>query len=122
MAVFDATRESYMLTEIDNRLVLFTNMRLNRDTVPDGFFCYDVRDSDSLNGSMAQIKPYVMVNHWGTILCRVPFPMEEYGCYYPESWSYLNKSISLLEFSRATPEQLTAYQQQESPPSGMIMK
>ena len=49
MALFDAAKEGYELTEIDGRPVLFTNMRLNRDTVPAGIFCYDVRDSDALD-------------------------------------------------------------------------
>ena len=73
MAVFDATKEGYMLAEIDGKPVLFTNMRLDRDTVPEGLFCYDVRDSDDLDGSFAEIKRSVMVNHWGTILCRGRF-------------------------------------------------
>lgn len=38
MAVFDATKEGYMLAEIDGKPVLFTNMRLDRDTVPEGLF------------------------------------------------------------------------------------
>lgn len=38
MAVFDAAKEGYMLAEIDSRVVLFTNMRLDRDTVPTGLF------------------------------------------------------------------------------------
>ena len=86
MALFDAAKEGYELTEIDGRPVLFTNMRLNRDTVPAGIFCYDVRDSDALDGSMAEIKAVVVVNHWGTILCKDPFPVDEYGSYYPKDW------------------------------------
>ena len=70
MAVFDATKEKYELMEIDGRPVLFTNLRLDRETVPEGLFCYDVRDSDDLDGSFAEIAPFVRVNHWGTILCR----------------------------------------------------
>ncbi|MDD2957574.1 MAG: hypothetical protein PHR92_03505 [Lachnospiraceae bacterium] len=115
MAVFDAAKEGYLLAEIDEKLVLFTNMRLDRDTVPEGLFCYDVRDSDNLDGSMAEVKPFVMVNHWGTILCREPFPMNEYGSYYPEDWGYLDKSMSLAEFVSATPEQLSAFRQPEPP-------
>lgn len=122
MAVFDATREGYMLAEIDNRLVLFTNMRLDRDTVPDGLFCYDVRDSDSLDGSFAQIKPFVMVNHWGTILSREPFPLDERGSYYPEDWGYLGGDMSLTEFAAATPERLAACLQPEPPKPGMAMQ
>lgn len=51
-----------MLAEIDGKPVLFTNMRLDRDTVPEGLFCYDVRDSDDLDGSFAEIKRSV----WST--------------------------------------------------------
>lgn len=122
MAIFDATKETYMLTEIDNRIVFFTNMRLDRDTVPDGLFCYDVRDSDNLNGSFVEIKPYVMVNHWGTILSHEPFPLDEYGSYFPKDWSYLDTEMSLAEFKAATPEQMAAYLQPEPPSAGMKMQ
>lgn len=107
MAVFDATKEGYLLAKIDDRPVLFTNMRLDRDTVPEGLFCYDVRDSDDLDGSMAEVKPYVMVNHWGTILSREPFPLDEHGSYYPKDWGY-EDSMTLAEFMRAAPEQPAA--------------
>lgn len=121
MAVFDATKEGYMLAEIDKRFVLFTNMRLDRDTVPYGLFCYDVRDSDILDGSFAQIKPFVMVNHWGTILSRETFPLDEQGSYYPEEWVY-GRDMSLAEFAAATPEQLAVYLQPKPLKPGMTMQ
>lgn len=122
MAVFDATKEGYLLTKIDSRLVLFTNMRLDRDTVPEGISCYDVRDSDNLDGSMAEVKPFVMVNHWGTILSKEPFPLDEHGSYYPEDWGYLDKSMNLAEFQDATPEQLAAFQKPSFSCPGLMMK
>lgn len=122
MKPIDATNEMYELAEIDQRIVLFTNMRLDRNTVPDGLYCYDVRDSDNLDGSMAEIKPYVMVNHWGTILSREPFQMNEWGSYYPEDWSYLGDTMKLEDFSAATREQLAAYLQPEIPPATMTMQ
>lgn len=39
MIVFDATKDGYMMTEIDGKLVFFTNMCLDRNTVPKGDFC-----------------------------------------------------------------------------------
>lgn len=111
-----------MLAEIDSRVVLFTNMRLDRDTVPDGLLCYDVRDSDNLDGSFAEVKPYVIVNHWGTILSREPFPMNEYGSYYPEDYGYLSGSMTLEEYTAATSEQLAAFLQPEPPSAGMKME
>lgn len=122
MATFDATKEGYLLAEIDSRIILFTNMRLDRDTVPEGLFCYDVRDSDHLDGSMAEIKSFVMVNHWGTILSKEPFPINEYGSYYPEDWGYLDKSMNLAEFQAATPEQLAALQKPPLTCSGIMMQ
>lgn len=99
MAVFDAAREQYELGELDGRLVAFTNMRLDRQTVPDGLHCYDIRDSDNLDGSCAEVKTHIMVNHWGTILCKSPFPLDEYGSYYPEEdMNYLGVTVSLQDW------------------------
>ncbi|CAK7088809.1 MAG: hypothetical protein ENTB_04555 [Enterocloster aldenensis] len=119
MAAFDATKEGYMLAEIDGKPVLFTNMRLDRDTVPEGLFCYDIRDSDNLDGSFAEVKPHVLVNHRGTILCREPFPLDGHGSYYPEDWGFLGMDMSLETFQQATPEQLAAYLAPKPPAPGM---
>lgn len=96
--------ETYQLINMDGYNCLFTNLRLDRSLLPKGLFCYDVRDSDSSDGSFAQVQPFVLVNHWGTIICKDEIPMNEYGCYYPETEErFLDKSISLsgfLEMSR----------------------
>lgn len=39
MAIFNAADELYELCELDGKPVAFTNMRLDRQTVPDGLFC-----------------------------------------------------------------------------------
>lgn len=122
MTLFDAAKEGYELAEIDGKSVLFTNMRLDCDTVPEGIFCYDVRDSDNLDGSMAEVKSFVLVNHWGTILSKGPFPLDKYGGYYPKDWGYLDQSMSLAEFQGMTPEQLAAFREPEPPQPGMPMK
>lgn len=121
MAVFDAVKEKYELMEIDGRPVLFTNLRLDRDTVPEGLFCYDVRDSDDLDGSFAQIASFVRVNHWGTILCREPFQLDGAGSYYPEDWSFLGESMDALEFRQADAAQLAAMLGLETSGQGMAM-
>ena len=61
----NAGKEKYDVVDVDGRLCLFTNMRLDRNTIPPGLHCYDVRDSDFLDGSFCEIKPFVMVNHGG---------------------------------------------------------
>lgn len=122
MALLDAMKEDYELMEIDGRAALFTNSRLDRDTVPEGLSCYDVRDSDSLDGSFAEIKAFVRVNHWGTILCREALPLDEYGSYYPEDWGFSGEQMAVPAFREADDAQLAGMLGMETPRQGMAME
>lgn len=119
MAGFNATEEPYELCELDGKLVAFTNMRLDRQTIPAGLHCYDIRDSDNCDGSCAEVKGFVLVNHWGTILCKSPFPLDERGSYYPEEdMNYLDIPVSLqewLDFDEAS------FREEQRKESGMTM-
>lgn len=47
----------------------FTSMRIDRNTIPEGFYAYDLRDADSDSEMwFSELKDYVLVNHAGTIL------------------------------------------------------
>ncbi len=95
----DAQKERYELVEVDGKVCLFTNLRLDRSSIPEELYCYDVRDSDALDGSFAQLKSYVLVNHWGTLLSKEAFPLDETGAYYPEEEeNYLGAALSLAEY------------------------
>lgn len=108
MAVFNAAEELYELCELDGKPVAFTNMRLDRQTVPDGLYCYDVRDSDNCDGSCAEVKPHIMVNHWGTILCKSPLELDEHGSYYPqEDMNYKGIGLDLDEFQGMSEAELS---------------
>ncbi|MCD8362346.1 MAG: hypothetical protein LUC98_05185 [Lachnospiraceae bacterium] len=106
MAVFDATKEKYEMAEIDRIPVLFTNRRLDRDTIPEGIFCYEAWDSDRLDVPMAQIRKSVLVNYGGTILSKKPFPLDEHDSYSPKSRGFHGISMELEEFRQSTGEQL----------------
>lgn len=75
MAV-DARKERYERTLIDGREVLFTNLRIERSTVPEILYCYDIRETEGFSGVASSVERYVLVNHWGTILSKEPFPLE----------------------------------------------
>ncbi|MCD8197506.1 MAG: hypothetical protein LUE24_10150 [Lachnospiraceae bacterium] len=106
MAVFDAAKEKYELAEIDGIPVLFTNRRLNRDTIPEGLFCYEAWDSDRLDAPMVQIRKSVLVNYGGTILSKKPFPLDNHDSYSPQNRDYHGISMDLEEFQQSTEEQL----------------
>ena len=88
---YNAVNESYDRVEVFGKECLFTCARIDRTTVPEYLYAYDVRHDDDCQGIPCQIKPYVMVNHWGTIICAEPIEMSDfkefgdnYACRYLE--------------------------------------
>ena len=66
--IFNAMTEHYEEITVCGKPALFTSIRIKRDTVPDGLYTYDVRHDDECRGIPCEIAPFVMVNHWGTII------------------------------------------------------
>lgn len=114
MIPIDAIKETYDLVDVDGHICAFTNARLDRKTVSQSLYCYDVRDSDTCEGIFAEIKPHVLVNHWGTLLCREPFPLETDGSYYPkDEESYLDETITMEEYEKLEINQFIDEQKME---------
>ncbi len=121
MKPLDARNEHYTLIDMDGHICLFTNMRLDRDTIPEGLHCYDVRD-DSGDGTFAQIQNFVMVDHWGTIITKDPIPMDpQWHCYWPKQDAeyFSNDSFTLEEFQTTPIAELLARAQGDSLASRM---
>jgi len=53
---------------------VFTNMHVDRSTVPEGIHAYDIRHRDD-TGTPYSIEPMVQVNHYGTFLTREELKM-----------------------------------------------
>lgn len=49
---------------------LFTNERIKRDTVPVGWYLYEVRHDDECQGIPCEIARGILVNFWGSLLMR----------------------------------------------------
>ena len=95
----NAMDETFQEITVLGKPALFCGGRIDRHTVPVGLYAYDVRHDDDQQGIPCQIAKYIMVNHWGTILCKSPFPLNEYGSYYPEnSMNYLGTTVSLQDW------------------------
>lgn len=65
---------------VNDNPYMFTNMRIDRESLPEGFVAYDVRDE--CDGEFLEIKPYVLINHWGTIIGINPIPLDSFNSYY----------------------------------------
>ena len=67
---------------------MFTDMRLDRETLPEGKFAYECRHDDATWAELCQLQPFVLVNHAGTFVTDAPIPNAEDAPLIKE-WSYL---------------------------------
>lgn len=86
---FVAKNYTFDIVELQGKRYMFTNLRVDRSTIPKGLYAYDV--GDNCDGSFCRVQKFVMVNHWGTIIGKEPiewtYPDSKYGdreVYYPE--------------------------------------
>ena len=57
----------------------FSDMRIDRSTVPKGKYQYEVAGDDESGGEPARIKLGIMVNFFGTLICDEPLPIGDDG-------------------------------------------
>lgn len=55
----------------------FSDMRIDRSTVPKGRYQYEVADDDESQGNPSRVKRSIMVNFFGTLISDVPLQL---GC------------------------------------------
>lgn len=97
----DLYNEDFEVLNVNGVEVLFTNLRINRDIIPNGLHAYDIRDSDD-GSEFATIEPRVIVNHAGTILSKTEFKMGADGCVEIEEYGF-EDSMTLQEWLDSNP-------------------
>ena len=99
MICVDARKEIFDHIELFDAPAMFTNARVDRSTVPDGLFCYDVRGSDDDPGSLCVIEPSVFVNHAGTIIGIEDYLLQKgQAKYIATHINFLGDCITMSEF------------------------
>lgn len=79
----------YEQVTVSGHTALFTNERIKRDTVPDGWYLYEVRHDDECQGIPCEIAKGILVNFWGSLLMHDVLPeVEKEGSLYisEEEW------------------------------------
>jgi hypothetical protein len=119
--------ENFELVELFDKSALFTNVRIDRDTVPEGVYVYDLRHGDS--GNPMTVEPIVRVNHAGTVIMTEPLDFkvrkDEY-LHINDGLNFLGKDKTFEEFmeeatlsNKSVSITVTAEQSNES--QGMTM-
>lgn len=73
---YDYNKEHWQKVKVKGVPCLFNDLRIDRGTVSDGKFLYEVADGDC-DGIPARIRPGILVNFFGTLVCDVPFVPDE---------------------------------------------
>ena len=106
MARANAKEEIYEGVEIFGYPMIFTDSRIDRNSVPEGMFMYEVRHEDIDWGNIAQLGKGILVNFFGTVISdrEVDLPDKtEHGNAYREvddekDVNWLGTDVSLDEY------------------------
>jgi len=74
---YDAHKLGYDGFELLGR-VIFSQLRIDRDTIPKGLYAYDLRHGDD-DGIPCTLEKSVTVNYFGTVLSSRPFHIPKEG-------------------------------------------
>jgi len=74
----DAMKETFEEVTVLGKPMLFTCLRIDRNTVPKGLYLYEVRHDDDQRGDPVQIGKWILVNHWGTLISNEPIKLDSY--------------------------------------------
>lgn len=107
----DAMLEQYERVTVLGLPMLFTNSRIDRESVPKGLFLYEVRHDDDQQGDPVQLGKWIMVNHWGTLISNKPIKLEPspsidnaYRDIDPEDdWNYEGEEATIQEYMAEHP-------------------
>ncbi len=105
MKPVNANEADYERFEILGQDALFTNLRIARDSLPEGLHAYDLRDCDDCSGDPCELKSHVMVNHWGTVIVKELIEGADDGIVLEEDdYNYLGEEMTLDEFANPAPK------------------
>lgn len=95
------TYSDFEVIELFGEPALFTCLRIDPKTVPNGVYKYDIRHDDECQGIACEIARSVFVNHWGSVLTLKPIDLgvDGYRLMDEEDINYgIDSGLSLDEF------------------------
>jgi hypothetical protein len=95
----NAREEQYERVELFGKPALFTESRIDRFSVPKGFYCYDLRGSDRVPGKPEAIENQAAINHAGTVLTPKPVTIPKEGFRRLQGkLNFLSERLTLTDF------------------------
>ncbi|NLU24209.1 MAG: hypothetical protein GXW99_05725 [Clostridiales bacterium] len=95
----NARKEEFEHVELFGKPALYTSSRIDRSTVPKGFYCYDLRGSDCDPGKPVRLENWVVANHAGTVVTAKPITIPKSGAkQLSGKLNFLGESLTLAGF------------------------
>ena len=90
MSRYDVMSEYFSEVTILGKPALFTPLRIDRNTVPNGYHLYEVRHDDDNGGNEIEIARSIIVNHWGSLITQneIVLPLDGYLNIEPNDLKY----------------------------------
>ena len=70
--------KNFVLAVCKGHLVAYTYDRIQSNELLDGLYKYDIQSSDDGFDPIA-IREHIFINHWGTLVSKVPLPLDNHG-------------------------------------------
>lgn len=107
MSRINAKDTTWVKVEVLGKEGLFTDERVDRNTIPNGWYFYEIRHDDDSWGDPIEIALGILVNFYGTFITKEPLKLipsditsNAYLDIDPEKdWKYLGEDMIKLEGS-----------------------
>lgn len=84
----DYRKERMEAVEVKGTRCEFNDMRIDRNSIPEGKHLYEVAGDDDSGGEPARVKNGIMVNFYGTLICDEELPLGEDGVLWLEDGDF----------------------------------
>lgn len=81
----DYSQEPMQLVKVKGIECEFTDIRLDRNSIPVEKFMYEVAGDDDIGDTPVRVKPAILVNFYGTLVCDQELPLGEDGVLWLEN-------------------------------------
>lgn len=85
---YDANQVRYMKVRVKGTDALFCEVRIEKETIPEGLHMYQVRHDEEDWTEPVQIKNYILVNFLGTLVTKEPLLTQEEPTIYLEEGDF----------------------------------
>lgn len=75
----DTDAPKYQLATVCDQPCLFTGGRISQEDLPEGLYCYDLRESEPFSDVPSTLEMHVAINHFGSVITGKPLEFPEEG-------------------------------------------